>query len=64
MAKKIRTINIPLKQKMEHTYCVSCIKSTGNRHIGLKRIKNKVKLLKTKCLKCKHGKSMFLKQIK
>ena len=61
--KKIRKMNIPPKQKMEHTYCVRCKTYTGNSHIGSKTIGNKVKLLKTICLKCKHDKSMFLKQI-
>ena len=48
---------------MEHTYCARCTKYTGNSHIDSKRINNKVKLLKTKCLKCDNDKSMFLKQI-
>ena len=60
--KKVRKISIPSKQNMEYTYCVSCKKYTSNSHIGSKRINNKVKLLKTKCRKCEHDKSMFLKQ--
>ena len=32
-------------------------------HTGSKAINNKVKLLKTKYLRCEHHKSMFLKQI-
>ena len=48
---------------MEHTYCTRYKKYTGNSHIDSKRINNKVKLLKTKCLKCDNDKSMFLKQI-
>ena len=67
MVKKIRKINIPSKKKkkkkMEHTYCTRYKKYTGNSHIDSKRINNKVKLLKTKCLKCYNDKSMFLKQI-
>ena len=55
-------MTIPPKQKMEHTYCVSCKKYTAYSHIGSKTINNKVKLLKTKRLKCEHDKSMFLKQ--
>ena len=54
--KRIRKMNIPPKQKMEHTYCVSRKKYTGNSYIGPKRTDNKVRLLKTKCLKCKHDK--------
>ena len=61
--KKIRKMTIPPKQKMEHTYCVSCKKYAGNSHIDSKTINNKVKLLKTKCLKCEHDISMFFKQI-
>ena len=57
-------MNILPKQKMEHTYCASCKKYTGNSHIISKIIDNKVKSLKTKCFKCKHDESMFLKQIK
>ena len=57
-------MNILPKQKMEHTYCASCKKYTGNSYIISKIIDNKVKSLKTKCLKCKHDESMFLKQIK
>ena len=64
IGKKIRKMNIPLKQTMEHTCWVSCKKSAGNSHIDSKTINNKVKLRKTKCLKCKPDKSMFLKQIK
>ena len=48
---------------MEHIYCASCKIYTGNSHIALKIVNNKVKLLKTKRLKCEHDKSMFLKQI-
>ena len=63
-AKKFRKTTskskIPPKQKMEHTYCASCKKYTGN--TSSKTITNKVKFLK-KYLKCKHDKSMFLKQI-
>ena len=33
----------------------------GNSHIDSKTIKNKVKLPKTKFLKCEHDKSIFLK---
>ena len=62
--KKIRKMNIPPKQKMEDTCCVSCKKYTGNSDMSSRTIKNKVKLLKTKCLKCEHDKSMFLKQIR
>ena len=47
MEKKIRKMTIPPKQKMEH--------------IDSKTTKNKVKLIKTKCLKCDNDKSMFLK---
>ena len=54
--KRIRKMNIPPKQKMEHTYCVSCKKYTGNSHIDPKTTNDKVRLLKTKCLKCKHDK--------
>ena len=54
--KRIRKMNIPPKQKMEHTYCVSCKKYAGNSHIDPKTTDNKVRLLKTKCLKCKHDK--------
>ena len=49
---------------MEHTYSVSCKKYASNSHISSKRTNNKVKLLKTKYLKCEHDKSMFLKQIR
>ena len=51
--KKIRKMNVPPKQKMKHTYCVSCKKYTVNSHIGSKTSDNKVKLLKAKCLKYK-----------
>ena len=44
---------------MEHIYYVSCKKYTGNSHIDSKTIRNKLKLLKTKCLKYEHDKSMF-----
>ena len=50
MAKKIRKINIPPKQKMEHGYCATCKKYTGNSHIGSKTINNKVKWLKENVL--------------
>ena len=53
----------PPKQKMVHTYCVSCTNCTGNSYIDSKTIKNKIKLLKTNFFKCEHDKSMFLKQI-
>ena len=59
-----KKMNIPPKQKMERTYCVSCKKYIGNNNVSSKTIKNKVKLLKLKCLKCENDKSMFLKQIK
>ena len=49
--KKIRKINILLKQKMECTYCVSCKKYIGNSHFDSKTINNKVKLLQTKFCK-------------
>ena len=49
---------------MEYTYCISCKKYTGKSDMSSKTINNKVKLLKTKCLKCEHNKSLFLKQIK
>ena len=49
------------KTKIEDTYHVSCKRCTGNSNIESKTINNKVKLLKTKCLKCKHDKSMFFK---
>ena len=62
-SEKKRKINIPPKQKIEHIYCISCKKYPGNSHISSKTINNKVKLLKTTCLKCEHNKSMFLKQI-
>ena len=55
-------MTIPPKQKMEHTYCVSCKKYTANGHIDSKTIKNLKKLLK-KYHKYEHDKSMFLKQI-
>ena len=58
-----RKMNISPKQNIEHTYCLSCKKYTGNSHVDSKTIKNKVKLLKTKRLKREHDKSMFLKQI-
>ena len=48
--KKIRKMTIPPKQKMEHTYCVSCKKYAGNSHIDSKTINNKVKLLKQNVL--------------
>ena len=63
MAQKIRKISIRPKQKLEHTYCGNCKKYTSNSKIGSKTINNKVKLLKAKCLKSEHDKSMFLKQI-
>ena len=63
MAEKIRKISTPPKQKLGHTYCGNCKKYTSNSNIGSKTINNKVKLLKAKCLKCEHNKSMFLKQI-
>ena len=59
-----KKMNIPPKQKMERTYCVSCKKYMGNNNVSSKTIKNKVKVLKLKCLKCENDKSMFLKQIK
>ena len=37
---KITKINIPPKQKMEHTYSISCKKYTGNSHIVSKTINN------------------------
>ena len=61
--KKIRKMNFLPKQKMEDTYCVNCRKYTGDSHTGSETINSKVKLLKTKCLKSEHDKSMFLKQI-
>ena len=61
--KKIGKINIPPKQKIKHTCCVSCKKYTGNRDMSSKTINNKVKLLKSKCLKCKYDKSIYLKLI-
>ena len=64
MVKKKKKKNIPPKQKIEHNYCISCKKkNTSNSHISSKTINNKVKLLKTTCVKCEHHKSMFLKQI-
>ena len=48
--KRIRKMNIPPKQKMEHTSCVSCKKYTGNSHIGPKTTDNKVRLLKQNVL--------------
>ena len=53
-----------LPEYLERTYCASCKKYTGNSHIISKIIDNKVKSLKTKCVKCKHDESMLLKQIK
>ena len=39
MAKKNRKINIPPKQKIQHTYCINYKKYTGNGHIGSKTTK-------------------------
>ena len=39
-------------------------KYTGNGHVDSKTINSDLKLLKRKCLKFEHDKSMFLKQIK
>ena len=61
--KKKWTPNQKKKKKKKDTYCVSCKKYTGNGNMSSKRIKNKVKLLKTKCRKYEHNKPMFLKQI-
>ena len=47
---------------MGHTYSVSCKKGTGNSDMSSKTINNKVKLLKTKCLKRKHDKSIFVER--
>ena len=63
-SQKIRKMTISPKQKMKHTCCVSCKKYIGNSDMSSRTIKNKVNLLKSKCLKCKNDKSMFLKQIK
>ena len=60
--KKIRKMNIPRKENMEHTYCVSCKRYTGNSDMSSKTIDNKVNLPKSGCLQCEHDKSMFLKQ--
>ena len=38
IGKKIRKMAIPPKQKMEHTYCVSCKKSTGNSDMSSKQL--------------------------
>ena len=50
IGKKLKKINIPPKQKMEQTYCVSRKTSTGNSDMSSETIKNKAKLLKSKCL--------------
>ena len=38
--KKETKINIPPSQKIQHTYCISCKKYTGNSHIDSKTINN------------------------
>ena len=50
-SQKIRKMTISPKQKMKHTYCVSCKKYIGKSDMSSRTIKNKVNLLKSKCLK-------------
>ena len=38
IGKRIRKMAIPPKQKMEHAYCVSCKKSTGNSDMSSKQL--------------------------
>ena len=40
--KKIRKMTIPPKTKMEHTYCVTLIKYTGNSDMSSKTVKDKL----------------------
>ena len=59
--KKNRKMNIPPKKKKKMSILIAfAVKNTQVTTISLQ----KVKLLNTKCLKCKHHKSMLLKQTK
>ena len=54
-------MNIPPKKKKKMSILIAfAVKNTQVTTISLQ----KVKLLNTKCLKCKHHKSMLLKQTK
>ena len=59
MVKKLEKWISLQNKKLKDTYCVCCKKPSDYKDMCSKTIKNKVKSLKTKFVKCKHDNQCF-----